>query len=84
RSTFDDHFNATVADLATVNAKNKQVLDHQGHIVNQLEKFREAVAGVSLDEETTNLVQFQHAFDACAKVIKVADEMLESILRMRG
>ncbi|MBI3544814.1 MAG: flagellar hook-associated protein FlgK [Deltaproteobacteria bacterium] len=84
RSTFDDHFNATVADLATINAKNKSVLDHQGHIVSQLEKFREAVAGVSLDEETTNLVQFQHAFDACAKVIKVADEMLESVLRMRG
>lgn len=82
-ATFDDHFNATVADLATVSQKTKQVLEHQTHILGQLEKFRESVAGVSLDEETTNLVQFQHAFDASAKVIKVADEMLDTILNLR-
>lgn len=83
-ATFDDYFNATVADLATLNSKNKQLVEHQGHILSQLEKFRESISGVSLDEETTNLVQFQHAFDASAKVIKVADEMLETVLRMRG
>lgn len=83
-STFDDHYNAIIADLATIHAKNKEVLGHQSHILSQLEKFRESVSGVSLDEETTNLVQFQHAFDASAKVIKVADEMLDTILRLRG
>lgn len=83
-STFDDHYNATVADLATVTAKNKQVHEHQQHIVGQLEKFRESISGVSLDEETTNLVQYQHAFDASAKVIKVADEMLETVLNLRS
>lgn len=83
QSTFDDHYNATVADLATVTAKNKQVFEHQQHIVGQLEKFRDSVSGVSLDEETTNLVQYQHAFDASAKVIKVADEMLQTILDLK-
>ena len=83
-STFDDHYNATVADLATVSQKNKQFMEHQGHIVAQLEKLRESISGVSLDEETTNLVQFQHAFDASAKVIKVAYEMLDTVLRLRG
>ncbi|MEW6056016.1 MAG: flagellar hook-associated protein FlgK [Bdellovibrionota bacterium] len=82
-STLDDYYNATVADLATVTQKNKQVLEHQGYIIGQLEKFRESVSGVSLDEETTNLVQFQHAFDASAKVIKVADEMLDTVLSIR-
>jgi flagellar hook-associated protein 1 FlgK len=38
---------------------------------------------VSLDEETTNLIQFQHAFDAAAKVIKVADELLETVLNLK-
>lgn len=83
KSTFDDFYNATVADLATVTQKNKQVLEHQNHIITQLQKFRDSISGVSLDEETTNLVQFQHAFDASAKVIKVADEMLETVLSMR-
>jgi nucleoside-diphosphate-sugar epimerase len=38
---------------------------------------------VSIDEETTNLMQYQHAFDASARVIKVADEMLDTILSLR-
>lgn len=83
KSTFDDHYNATVADLATIAQKNKQVLEHQNHIVEQLEKIRQSIAGVSLDEETMNLVQFQQAFNASAKVIKVADEMLETVLNLR-
>ncbi len=83
QSTFDEHYNSTVASLATVTQKNKEVLEHQKHIVGQLDKFRESISGVSLDEETTNLVQFQHAFDASAKVIKVADEVLETILSLR-
>lgn len=83
RATFDDYYNATVADLATVLSKNKQVFSHQKSISGQLEKFRESISGVSIDEETTNLVQFQHAFDAAAKVIKVADEILETVLNIR-
>jgi flagellar hook-associated protein 1 FlgK len=82
-ATMDDHYNASVADLATITQKNKQVLEHQTHILGQLQKFHQSVSGVSLDEETTNLVQFQHAFDASARVIKVADEILETVLNLR-
>ncbi len=83
RSTFDDYFNATVADLATIQQKNKLSFSHQKSIVGQLEKFRESISGVSIDEETTNLIQYQHAFDAAAKVIKVADEILDTVLSIR-
>ena len=83
RANFDDFYNATVADLATIQSKNKQVFSHQKSITGQLEKFRESISGVSVDEETTNLIQFQHAFDAAAKVIKVADELLETVLNIR-
>ncbi|HRK02975.1 MAG TPA: flagellar basal body rod C-terminal domain-containing protein, partial [Oligoflexia bacterium] len=83
-ATFDDFYNATVTELATASHRNKHVLEHQTNIVTQLEKVRESISGVSLDEETTNLVQYQHAFDAAAKVIKVADEILETVLNMRA
>lgn len=83
RATFDDYYNATVADLATIQQKNKLSFSHQKSIMGQLEKFRESISGVSIDEETTNLIQFQHAFDAAAKVIKVADEILDTVLNIR-
>jgi flagellar hook-associated protein 1 FlgK len=35
---------------------------------------------VSLDEEMTNLIKFQHAYTAAAKLISVSDEMLETLL----
>ena len=52
-------------------------------VMSQLDAQREATAGVSLDEETSNLIQFQHAFDAAARVIKIADEIMETVLNLR-
>ena len=50
--------------------------------MTQLERIREQISGVSVDEETTNLIQFQHIFDASAKVIQIADEMLKTVLSL--
>lgn len=83
KSTFDEHYNATVADIATITQKNRQVMDHQTHVVEQLEKVRQSISGVSLDEETTNLIQYQQAFNASAKVIQMADQMLDTILNLK-
>ena len=43
---------------------------------NQLSEMRDQVAGVSLDEEMANLVKFQHAYSAAARLITISDEML--------
>jgi flagellar hook-associated protein 1 FlgK len=49
----------------------------------QLDKMREQISGVSMDEETANLLQYQRAFDASAKVISVADQCLETVLNIK-
>ncbi len=51
-------------------------------MVTQLENYRESVAGVSLDEEMINLVKYQHAYEAAARVINTVDEMLDTVLNM--
>jgi flagellar hook-associated protein 1 FlgK len=50
----------------------------------QLNNQRGAISGVSLDEETTNLIRFQHAYAASARVISVVDELTQVILNMMG
>ena len=50
--------------------------------LDQLNRMREAVSGVSLDEEMAQLIQYQRAFEASARLIRVADEMLQTILEM--
>jgi flagellar hook-associated protein 1 FlgK len=43
---------------------------------------RESLSGVSTDEELVRLIEFQTAFSAAARVVTVADEMLETLVRM--
>lgn len=44
------------------------------------ENRRQSVSGVSLDEEMANLVKFQHSYSAAARLISVADQMLDTII----
>jgi flagellar hook-associated protein 1 FlgK len=52
-------------------------------IVNQLTEIRDSVSSVSLDEEMTNLIKYQHAYAAAAKLITTADEMLKILLAIK-
>ena len=43
---------------------------------------RQAVSGVSLDEEMTNLIQAQRAYQAGAQVIRTVDSLLETVVNL--
>ena len=45
---------------------------------------RDAVSGVSRDEETANLVTFQKSYEAAARVMNVMDELLDVIINQMG
>ena len=51
-----------------------------GVLVDQLKRQRQQVSGVSLDEETTHLIQYQHAYQAAARVISIVDGMLDTLI----
>jgi flagellar hook-associated protein 1 FlgK len=53
-------------------------------LVNQLENRRQAVMGVSLDEEMANIVKFTHAYQAAARALTVLDEQLDIIINRMG
>ncbi len=58
-------------------------LDFTKGAVSDLQAKREDVSGVSIDEELSNLLKFQHAYTAAAKLIKAADEMFLSLLNAK-
>ncbi|MDA6963101.1 hypothetical protein OSM87_25875, partial [Escherichia coli] len=49
-----------------------------------VEQNRQSVSAVSLDEEMTNMIKFQHAYNASARNITVVDEMLDKIINGMG
>jgi flagellar hook-associated protein 1 FlgK len=82
-ATMDSFYNGIVSDIGVVAGRNRSALNQQKDISMQLDKMREQISGVSMDEETANLLQFQRAFDASAKVISVADQCLETVLNLK-
>jgi len=52
-------------------------------VVEQLTRMRDAVSGVSLDEELANLIRFQRAYQAAARLIMAADELYETLLGIK-
>jgi len=51
-------------------------------VLNQLNDLRGSISGVSLDEETANLVRFQQAYQASARVIQAINEMLSTAVNL--
>ena len=81
-STFDAYYNSLVGQVgADVQAANFNQ-NHQQTMVENLKAYRQEVSGVSLDEEMVNLIQFQQAYSAAAKLITTADEMVDTLLSM--
>lgn len=81
-STFDDYYNALVGKVGSDVQEANFNSSHQQSMVQGLENYRQQVSGVSLDEEMVNLVKFQHAYSAAAKLISTADEMMDEILAL--
>jgi len=77
--TFQDFYGALVSDVGIERGKSTQGMDHQQAIFSQLFKQRENIAGVSIDEEMVNIIKFQQAYDASAKIIVTIKEMLNSL-----
>jgi flagellar hook-associated protein 1 FlgK len=75
-----DFYSGIVSGIGNDVATAKADGDAAGLVLRQLENQRGAVSGVSLDEEAANLVRFQRAFEASARVVSVVDQMLQTLL----
>lgn len=53
-------------------------------VYRQAKEARDAISGVSLDEEASSLVRFQQAYQANAKVMQVATQLFDTILQVRA
>jgi flagellar hook-associated protein 1 FlgK len=64
------------SDTANADLGTRQ---HQA-LLHQLENRRQSASGVSIDEETIKILQFQRAFEASARIVRVVDELLQVTL----
>lgn len=81
-ATLDDSYSALVGDVGLNARISSDFSRHKTSMAAALEERRQSVSGVSLDEEMLNLVKFQHAYEAAAKLVTTVDEMLETVMQM--
>lgn len=81
--TFDDYYNNMVGRVGITASRANSELESQKEVVDQLKNIRESISGVSLDEETTKMIEYQRSFDASARLIRTADEMMDTVLNIK-
>ena len=84
RQTLGEYYSTLVAKAGSDTKAAKFNYEYQEALANDLKARQESVSGVNLDEEMTNLIKFQHAYTAAAKLITTAESMLEVLLGLKN
>lgn len=82
RGTLDDAYNEAVSHIGNVKSASDVDLTVARDGLVTANKKRDAVSGVSLDEEFTSLIQDQKAYQASAKMIKIGDDLITQIVEL--
>lgn len=79
-STYQALYGATVAGVGVVKQQADSNVEMNASLLAQAELYKESASGVNLDEEAANMLRFQQQYQAAAQLIKVADDMFQSLL----
>jgi flagellar hook-associated protein 1 FlgK len=79
-ATAEDFYSSFIGDVGMDSERAADGKEGQELLLRELDTRRESVKGVSIDEETTNLVAAQHAYQAAAKLVSVIDELMDTLM----
>jgi flagellar hook-associated protein 1 FlgK len=78
-----DYYNSLLANVGADVDKTSFNLSYHKALAADLDSRQNEVSGVSLDEEMSNLIKFQHSYQAAAKLIMTADQMMQTLLGLK-
>lgn len=82
--TLSSDLNTLVGHLAITAKTNSGTLDTSQSMLKSVSKQRTSLTGVSMDEETTNLIMFQQSYNVASRMITTVDEMLDTLINGTG
>lgn len=78
--TLGNYFKDTVDKLAVQQQQATRNVSNQTTVLNNINQTKQSNSGVSIDEEMSNLIQYEHAYQANAKVISTIDSLLDVVI----
>ncbi len=82
--TPDDFYRGLIGRLGTEAAEARRLKESQEVLVQQIDNQRQSVAGVNLDEEMVDMIRYQHAFNAAARLVNIMDDVLDTVINRMG
>ncbi len=82
-TTLEEKYLQSIGKIGLSSGKARLSSEQSEGVLNQTISVKERFSGVSIDEEAANMVRYQHAYDASAKVMKTAEEMFQTILSIK-
>jgi len=82
--TLDEFYASMIGQLGLQAQEADRQTTNQQDITTQVDSRRQSVSGVSLDEEMSELIKFQHAYSAAARFMTTIDETLDKIINGMG
>ncbi|NNM67149.1 MAG: flagellar hook-associated protein FlgK [Spirochaetales bacterium] len=82
--TFDDYFEQSVAEIGLKGQNAHVNLQTEQKIMKDLTNTRDSISGVNVDEEMSNMLRFQHGYDATARFMSTWNDMLDTIIKHLG
>jgi len=77
-----DYYNTILNNEGTEKVSADNAVQSSTTILKSLQNQQSSVSGVSTDEEMTNVLIYQRSYEAAAKLVSVANEMLTTIINM--
>lgn len=79
-----DYYASVIGALAVQTEDANRMNTNTNVLLTQLDGQRQSISSVSLDEEMTNMIKFQHAYNAAARSMTATDELLDRIINNLG
>lgn len=83
-ASFRDFYGSVITELGLQTQESSRAADVYNGVLEQQQMRRDAVSGVSLDEELMQLIRYQAAYDAASRLVSVIDEMLDTLINRTG
>lgn len=83
-TTFLDYYNDLVSQVANSGSVYRSIFTNQEDTVEATENARQQIIGVSSDEELSNMIRFQNAFNASSRYVNAISEMLAHLINTLG
>ncbi|WP_214736865.1 flagellar hook-associated protein FlgK [Exiguobacterium sp. s162] len=78
------YYQNVIGNMAVEASQNGNLAKSTFALLSSSDQRRQSVSAVSLDEEMTMMIQYQHAYNAAARNITAVDEMLDKIINGMG